>query len=447
MTIASTTGKKAKRRAKIAIIGGGNPSCAALIQGFVQQASFFQGCHITLMDSKKEKLDLIYTLGSKLIQHAAVDVTLERTTNQKAALSDANFVLTLFRIGGMQARHLDEKLPLQHGLIGAETIGVGGFFSALRTIPVIAAIAAEMEKIAPRAFLLNCTTPVNTVTEAVTHCSGIHAIGIDAAAEHDIQQLAQEVGVDAEPGKRLSQRTIGLNQSNWTTAVWRDGIDVLPQIIEWSKTYAEQELTPTNYPSVMRAILTAEYHALPASAMPYYYFPERVLAFQHQQTTTPAEDMLATLPDMLAHYREEAQKDTPHVTTMHGTSGFSDVALHILRCILNNAGEEWILNVPNRGAINFLADDRVVEVPCYVDARGATPIAQGDGAIALDQRGLLSLLAEYEGATAKAALWGSRKDAIRALAANPLILSYSKAEEVYTTLATAHSQYLPERLL
>ena len=156
---------------------------------------------------------------------------------------------------------------------------------------------------------------------------------------------------------------------------------------------------------------------------------------------------MAMLPEILTHYREEASKDVPQLTKLRGGGGFGDFALDIVRSILNDTGEEWVLNVPNRGTVDFLANDRIIEAPCRVDARGATPFVQGDGGIALDQRGVICLLSEFEGATAQVALHGTRRDAIKALAANPLVMSYSKAEAVYADLAAAHAQYLPERLV
>jgi len=156
---------------------------------------------------------------------------------------------------------------------------------------------------------------------------------------------------------------------------------------------------------------------------------------------------MAILPQFLTQYRQEAQKEFPDPPALPYIESFGVFALDILSSILNNTGEEWILNIPNKGSLNFLADDRVVELPCRVDARGAMPFTQGDGGIKIEQRGLISQLAEYEGATAQVALWGTRRDAIKALAANPLVLSYSKAEQVYDELAAAHRQYLPERLL
>ncbi len=435
--------------AKIAIIGGGSPYCAGLMRSITQMGAQLRGCHIVLMDINEEGLELIYTLGSKMFRHAEVELTLERTTSQEEALTDADFVLTAFRTGGMEARRLDEKIPLRYGLIGQETVGAGGFFYALRTVPVVASIAVEMEKVAPHAFLLNYTNPSNIVTEAVAHASGIRVIGMCDGPLHEVQEMAQEAGVGAAPGKRLYHRTVGLNHGNWTTAVWREGINVLPEIVAWCENYisSNPEMTTANYAQIMLATLTAHYGAIPSHYMHYYYFSDRVLEFLQNKPTSRAEDIMATLPEILTHYREEAQKDVPNLTKMRGGGGFGDFALDILNSILNNTGEEWILNVSNRGSVNFLAEDRVVELPCRVDARGATPFTQSDGGIKIEQRGLICQLAEYEGATAQVALWGSRRDAIKALAANPLVLSYRKAEQVYDDLAAAHAQYLPERLL
>jgi len=437
------------RRAKIAIIGGGSAYCAGLMRAFVHQAQVFQGCHITLMDTDQDGLELIYTLGAKFFRNAGVDLTLERTTDRLAALTDADFVLTSFRTGGLQARRLDEKIPLRHGLIGQETVGAGGFFYALRTVPVVAAIAQEMERVAPKAFLLNYTNPSNIVTEAVAHCSATKIIGMCDGPVHEIPLFAEKAGMVLPSGQRLYHRTVGLNHGNWTTAVWREGVDILPEIVSWCQQYLDTnpQMTPENYSFVMTATLTARYGAIPSDYLHYYYFPEKVLEFYNQKPTSRAEDIMAMLPDILEHYREEARKDVPHLTKMRGGSGFGDFALDILRGILNDTGEEWVLNVPNRGTINFLANDRVIEAPCRVDARGATPFVQEDGGISLEQRGLICLLSEFEGATAQVALHGNRRDAIKALAANPLVMSYSKAEAVYDDLAAAHAQYLPERLL
>jgi len=435
--------------ARISILGVSNPYSVGLLKSLLSVSHKLHGCHIVLMDTDEDTLELVYTLGAKMFRHANAELTLERTTVREEALADTDFVLTTFRTGGLEAQRLDEKIPLRHGLIGQETIGAGGFFNALRTIPLVASLAVEMEKVVPHAFLLNYTSPCTIVTEAITHVSGIRTIGLCDGPIHELQEFAQAAGVAAPPGQRLSSRTIGLNQTNWTTALWRDGSDVLPQIVAWCADFIEArpEIDISNYAQVMLRTLTAHYGAIPSHHMHYYYFPDTVREFLQHKPTSHAEDIMALLPQLLAQYRVEAQKDVPDPASLPGNESFSAFAVDVLSSILNNTGEEWILNIPNKGSLNFLADDRVIEIPCRVDARGAMPFTQGDGGIHIEQRGLLCQLAEYEGATAQAALWGTRRDAIKALAANPLVLSYSKAEQVYDELAAAHKRYLPARLL
>src|ERR1700692_1167331 len=93
-----------RHSAKITIIGGGSPYCAGLMQSFAHEAQAFQGCHIVLMDINEEGLKLIHTIGAKLLKHANADITLEYTTRMKSAIAGADFVLTTFRTGGMEAR-------------------------------------------------------------------------------------------------------------------------------------------------------------------------------------------------------------------------------------------------------------------------------------------------------------------------------------------------------
>jgi 6-phospho-beta-glucosidase len=436
--------KKASQRAKITIIGGGDPYCAYLLQGMVERADQLKGCHVTLLDSDDEQRIRIYTQGKKLFQRAEIELTLEHTSNEEDAISDATFVISAFDVGGLQARLLDETLPLRHGMIGHRSIGPGGFFATLRATPAVASLAATMEKLAPKAFLLNHAEPNNIITEVITRANGIRVIGVKNDLPSSMPSIASMAGIDLSANKRPYMRTIGLNRASWTTAIWSEGSDILPEIVNWSREYMRQnsQMTAENYIQVMQTTLIARYAALPSYHMPYYYFPEIILEHirQKQQSLTEKQQTLYPTQD------KAQQGNTPHVPSAKQRPIVNDFTLDVLCAILHNTGEEFVLNVPNRGALNFLEDERVVEIPCRVDARGATPLIQNDGGLALDQRGLIVQLAEYAGATAQAALWGTSLDAIKALTANPLVMSYSKAEALYHDLATAHTRYLPARL-
>jgi 6-phospho-beta-glucosidase len=437
------------QRVKITIIGDGSPYSIYLLMDMVKRVSQLKGCHVVLMDSDEERLQLIYKIGEKLFQYADVDLTLEATTNEEEAISDSSFIISAFRIGGLQARHLDETLPLRYGIIGHETIGPGGFFAALRSAHVAASIAASIEKLAPRAFLLNYTDPNNIVTEAISQANGIRVIGVRKDLPQYIPHIAEMAGFSPLKDKRFYTRTIGLNHGNWTTAIWCDGIDILPEIVSWSKKYIADapETTSENLIHILRTRLTALYGALPSLHMPYYYFPEQTQEYERQNFHHRAEYLMIERPAQLKRLYEELQKGPISLENLESREDYNDNALKVICAIIHDTGDELVLNVPNRGALKFLAEDRVVELPCRVDARGATPLTQGDGGLALDQRGLIVQLAEYAGATAQAALWGTRLDAIKALAANPLVMAYSRAEALYEDMAAAHADYLPERLL
>jgi 6-phospho-beta-glucosidase len=441
--ITQTTQKsRPSHHAKIAIIGGGNLYCANFIQSIIHHPETLRGCHITLMDTDEKNLSLVYTMSQQLLHHAGIDLTLDKTTHLEDAIEDSSFVITTLQTGGLEARIHDEKIPLRHGIIGHEAIGPGGFFYALRTVPVMAGIAAKMEKIVPRAFLLNYTTPITTVTEAISHSSGIRIIGINDQPDLTVRHFAHLVGL---PTDHIHPRTVGMSHGNWTTALWHEGADILPHIITWCTEYYHSypEITQKNYEQFLLAKLISSYKAIPSTSMLYYYFPEIMLDLQKKRATSPAEDLYKNTSRFIQDYQRGSWKNSP----LPGDIQHGDFTLSVIHSILHDIGEELILNVTNHGAINFLADDHVVELPCHVNARGATPLTQGDGGLDMNQRGLISALAEYEGATARVALWGSRQDAIKALAANPLVMSYNKSEQIYNDLAKVHQQYLPKRFL
>lgn len=203
---------------------------------------------------------------------------------------------------------------------------------------------------------------------------------------HEIARMTARarVSITVAQGLRLLHRTAGLNHGNRTTAVWQEGRDVLPQIVARCQDH------PTS-----------------------------------------------RVEDLLQYDREEAQQE--HLPRVRGGGG--DLALDILRTILNNTGEEWVLNVPRRGTLDSLPPDRVIEAPCRADTRGATPYAQEDGS-------LIYLLGEFAGATARVALSGTRLDAIKALAASQQpVPSYSKAQTVYDDLPACLLKNQPGRPL
>jgi 6-phospho-beta-glucosidase len=224
-----------------------------------------------------------------------------------------------------------------------------------------------------------------------------------------------------------------------------DGADMLPLV---RAAYEGKRDDPAANKHQLRMLrLAAMMDSIPADYFQYYYFKDEVLAELQNKPTTRAQDIMAQVPDYWRHYREQAAADDPQLDPARSRGGIHELelAIDVIDAVYNGRDEVWPVNVPNRGAISDFPDDLVVEVPGRVNGDGVQPIPQGH--LPRQVVGLVKMLGEYQALAAEAAWSGTRRDAIRALASNPLVFSLHKAERVYDEMAAALRDYLPERLL
>ncbi len=154
---------------KIVTIGGGSSYTPELVEGFIKRYNELPVRELWLVDIEegREKLQIVGNLAKRMVRKAGIPMEIHLTLDRKKALKDADFVTTQIRVGFLDARIKDEKIPLNHGVIGQETNGAGGMFKALRTIPVILDIDKDMSKLCPNAWMINFTNPAGMVTEAL----------------------------------------------------------------------------------------------------------------------------------------------------------------------------------------------------------------------------------------------------------------------------------------
>jgi 6-phospho-beta-glucosidase len=429
-------------RIKLAYIGGGSTRAPGTMLSLIEQGENFQGSEIVLIDLDEEHLAIVKMLAEKMVRHKGLDLTIRATTHRRAGLVDCDAVLTSFRPGGFEARVQDERIPLRHGLIGQETQGPGGFFMALRTIHVMQQIVADMEELCPRAWLFNYTNPINIVSEAVSHHTAIPIVSLCEGPIIFPPMVARAAGL--EPDK-LEAVMIGLNHGCWSVQHRYEGADLIPLLTAANE---HAHANPTMSPFNRRLLhLAATMETIPASYFLYYYFQEELLAELQAGATTRAEDILAAVPGYWHHYREQAALDVPVLDAGRSRGGLHELelAIDVMDAVFNDRQEIWPVNVPNQGALPDFAGDVVVEVPGLVSRQGITPLPQER--LPRHVVGLVHMLAEYQALTAEAAWSGTRQDAIRALASNPLCFSLAKAKAVYDEMAAAHRDYLPARLL
>ena len=427
-------------RLKLAYIGGGSTRAPGTVAALIAQGENFRGSEVVLVDLNEERLELVAELTRKLAHHHGLELTIHATTDRRAALTDCDAVLTSFRPGGFEARALDERIPLQHGVIGQETQGPGGFFMALRSVHVIKDIVREMEHVCPDAWLFNYTNPVNIVAEAVTHHSPIRTVSLCEGPLVFPLELARTA--DLDPTK-VDAVMIGLNHACWSVRHLYEGQDMIPLIRE---AYRRKKAQGVDEQHLRLLRLAATMETLPASYFQYYYFKDEVLAELQAKPTTRAQDILAAVPDYWQHYVEQLRSDAPQLDPARSRGGIYELelAFDLMDALFNDRREVWPVNVPNKGALPDFSDDLVVEGPAFVDRHGVTPLAQGH--LPRQVVGLVKMLGEYQALSAEAAWCGGRRAAIQALASHPLVFSLAKAEALYDALAAAHKDFLPERL-
>ena len=427
---------------RLTYIGGGSTRAPGTVASLIVRGAAFAGSEIVLVDLDEGRLDIVQRLARRMAEVRGLDLRITTTTDRVAGLTDADIVLASFRPGGFEARMLDERIPLRHGVIGQETQGPGGFFMALRSIAVFKDLVRDIERVAPRAVLINYTNPVNLVSEAITHHSDLPVISLCEGPLIFPKGAVKSAGLDPE---RLDAVLVGLNHTGWTVRQQYDGGDVIARIREADE---RRQRTPSGNARSDRLLhLASTMGSLPSPYLDYYYFRDQVLAEQRAKPTTRAEDIAAEVPDYWRHYEEESRADEPALDPARSRGGILELelAIDVIDAIVNDTGAVSPVNVPNRGSLPGFPDDLVVEVPAVVSRTGATPIPQPPLPAAV--RGLIGALGSYQALAAEAAWSGGRREAVAALTANPLVGDLALAERLFDDMAAAHRSYLPDRLL
>jgi 6-phospho-beta-glucosidase len=428
---------------RLVYVGGGSTRAPGTVASLMERGVSFGGSEVVLVDLDPDRLAIVERLARRMAEVRGLDLRISSTTDPRAGLRDADVVLASFRAGGFEARALDESIPLRHGVIGQETQGPGGFFMALRSIAVFRELLADIERVAPRATLINYTNPVNVVSEAITHHSPVPTISLCEGPIIFPPNAVRSAGLDPS---RLDAVLVGLNHTGWTVRQLYDGEDVTPLMRLAAEERARHPSGDTKTDRLLR--LAATMGSLPSPYLDFYYFREATVAEACARPTTRAQDILAEVPDYWRHYEEQSRAAEPRLDPARSRGGILELelAIDVIDAIVNDRGTTWPVNVPNRGgALPGFPDDLVVEVPATVDRTGATPIPQPPLPEAV--RGLIEALGSYQALAAEAAWSGGRREAIVALTAHPLVGSLTLAERLFDELAAAHRAWLPDRLL
>lgn len=431
-------------KVKIATIGGGSSYTPELMEGFIKRYHEMPIKEIWLVDVEagKEKQEIVGAMAQRMWDASPYDVKVYLTMNREEALKDADFVTTQFRVGQLNARIKDERIPFSYGILGQETNGPGGIFKAFRTIPVILEIVEDMKRLCPNAWLINFTNPAGMVTEAVVRYGNWDKIiGLcNVPVKAKIGEAA-ELGLSED---ELIYKFAGLNHFHWHRVANKRGEDITPQVID--NLLSDDESVPKNIfnvPFFREQLL--KMNMIPCGYHRYYYRSEEMLAHgleEYQTIGTRGEQVKVIEKELFELYRNPNISIKPPQLSERGGAHYSDAACETIVSIYANKNTEIVVSSKNNGAVPDLPADCVVEVTAYVGAHGARNVAFGSLPIA--EKGWLQVMKAMELLTIEAAVTGSYDTALQAFIINPLIPSGATAKQVMDELFIAHKAYLPQ---
>ncbi|MBE6088500.1 MAG: 6-phospho-beta-glucosidase [Clostridium beijerinckii] len=429
---------------KIVIIGGGSSYTPEIIEGFIKRKDELPVKEIVLVDIEegKEKLNVVGALAKRMCEKANLDIRISLTLDRREALQNADFVVTQFRVGGLDARARDERFPLKYNVLGQETVGPGGFAKALRTIPVILDISRDIKELCPNAWLINFTNPSGIITEAVLKYTNIKCIGLCNVPIHMKMDVVSMLDVNS---KDVFIEYVGLNHLVWGRNVWYKGINVTDRVIEKLKDGAEltmKNISDLKWPKKFLDALGM----IPCPYHRYYYMTDRLLKEEKDAAKTigtRAEQVKKIEASLFEKYKDKNLNVKPPELEKRGGAYYSDAAVSLISSIYNDKKDIHTINVKNNGTIKGIPDDSVVEVNCLVDKRGATPLSL-TRPVEEKILGLIHSVKFYEISKIEAGVHGNTNQAIMALANNPLVPSVDIAIKLLEDLYSLNKGYLPQ---
>lgn len=428
---------------KIATIGGGSSYTPELMEGFIKRYEELPIREIWLVDIEagKEKLAIVEAMAQRMWDASPYDVKIHMTLDREEALKDADFVTTQFRVGLLNARIKDERIPAYYGMIGQETNGPGGMFKAFRTVPIILEIVEDMKRLCPNAWLINFANPSGMVTEAVVRYGKWDRV-IGLCNVPVMATMIEPALIGKEPDE-LIYKFAGLNHFHWHKVTDSHGNDVTMDIID--KMYQEDNGLPKNIFDVpfYREQLE-QMRMIPCGYHRYYYRQEEMLkhALEEYQTVgTRAQQVKQTEAELFELYKDPELDHKPEQLQQRGGAYYSDAACETIASIYANKNTQIVVSTKNEGAVPDLPADCVVEVTAYVGGQGARNVAFGE--LPTAEKGWLQVMKAMELLTIEAAVTGDYNTALQAFTINPLVPSGETAKRVMDELFIAHKAYLP----
>mgnify|MGYP002575407616 FL=1 len=425
---------------KIAVIGGGSSYTPELMEGIINHKDSLPVTEVVLIDipEGEEKVSINTAFAKRMVEKAGLPISVRYTLDRREGLKDASFVIAQIRVGGLDAREKDERIPLKYDVIGQETTGPGGFFKALRTIPVMLSICRDMEEVCKDAWLINFTNPSGIITEAILKNTKVKCIGLCNVSINMRYDAAERLSVSPD---ELDCRFIGLNHLSVMNHAYYQGKD---RILDAVNVENKESVVKNIKKDEEMDAVARELGCLLSPYMQYFYTEKEALRHEKLEaiglTGTRAAQVKEVEKNLFECYKDVNLREKPAALAKRGGARYSMAAICLIDSIYNDTNDVHVVDVFNNGIIPQLPDDVVIEVNCRIGRNGAAPLASDVPSSVL---GLIEQVKAYEEFTIEAAITGDRNKALIALLNNPLVHDVRDAKGILNELLEAHKAYLP----
>jgi alpha-galactosidase len=363
---------------KITFLGAGSTVFAKNVLGDCLAAPALADSEIALYDIDPVRLKDSKLMLENLRGTAGAKATISAHTREgrRDALQGADFVVNAIQVGGYEPCTVtDFEVPKKYGLrqtIG-DTLGIGGIFRALRTIPVMLEFAHDMEEVCPKALFLNYTNPMAMVTGAFLRGSGIRAVGLCHSVQVCAEWLVKGVGMAWDP--RTLWKIAGINHQGWLLEISLDGKDLYPEIRRRSAAGQVPDIDRVRHELMHRF----GYYVTESSEHSAEYVPWFIKAAHPgliERFNIPLDEYPRRCLSQIAEWKRMRDELVSDRSLKHARS--HEYASHIMEAVVTNRPYAIGGNVMNDGIITNLPRQACVEVPCLVDGQGVQPCVVGD---------------------------------------------------------------------
>src|SRR4051812_41332566 len=432
---------------KIAFVGAGSAVFTRNLVGDILSLPELRDVStLALMDIDEERLRTAEVVSRRLVEAHGARSRVEATTDRRAALAGADFVITSFQVGGYRpSTVVDFDVPKRYGLRQtiADTLGIGGIMRGLRTIPVLLDVCRDMEELCPQAILLQYVNPMAMLCWAVAETTAIRTVGLCHSVQHTAAELAHDLGV---PASDIDFLCAGINHLAFYLRFERDGEDLYPAL----RRIAEEGRAPAG--NRVRYEVLKHFGAFVTESSEHFseYVPWFIKDGRPdliEQFNIPLDEYLRRFEVQLAEW-DALRARLENGGTVHVERSV-EYGADIVRACVTGESFGFNGNVRNswngRPLIDNLPPDCCVEVPCIAGSHGIEP--QSVGTIPRHLAALMQTNVNVQGLTVEAALSGRREPVYHAAMLDPHTaaeLSLDEISHLVDDLLEAHAGWIPE---